>query len=236
MNINWQDTAILFTDPQNEVLSEQGGAWKLVRDSVRENKTVEHMERIFQTAKQTGFEVFISPHYYFPTDDRWQFRDPLGSVMHENHLFARTGALRLEGFSGSGADWLARFKPYIEDGKTIVVSPHKIYGPESNDLVLQLRKRGIGKVIVGGMLANMCVESHARELLEQGFDVAVVKDATAAPRHPVWGDGYAAALINFAYLAAVMTTDEVIDAMKRGASGRDIARPPKTIQPQPIRS
>lgn len=236
MNINWQNTAILFTDPQNEVLSEQGGAWKLVRDSVRENKTVEHMERIFQTAKQTGFEVFISPHYYFPTDDRWQFRDPLGSVMHENHLFARTGALTLEGFSGSGADWLARFKPYIEDGKTIVVSPHKIYGPESNDLVLQLRKRGIGKVIVGGMLANMCVESHVRELLEQGFDVAVVKDATAAPRHPVWGDGYAAALINFAYLAAVMTTDEVIDAMKRGASGRDIARPPKTIQPQHIRS
>ena len=104
MNIHWQDTAILFTDPQNEVLSEQGGAWKLVRDSVRENKTVEHMERIFQTAKQTGFEVFISPHYYFPTDDRWQFRDPLGSVMHENHLFARTGALTLDGFPGSGAD------------------------------------------------------------------------------------------------------------------------------------
>jgi hypothetical protein len=77
------------------------------------------------------------------------------------------------------------------------------------------------------MLANMCVESHVRELLEQGFDVAVVKDATAAPRHPVWGDGYAAALINFAYLAAVMTTDEVIDVMKRGASGRDIARPPR---------
>jgi hypothetical protein len=41
MNIHWQDTAILFTDPQDEVLSEQGGAWKLVRDSVRENKTVE---------------------------------------------------------------------------------------------------------------------------------------------------------------------------------------------------
>ena len=175
------------------------------------------MERIFQTAKNTGFEVFISPHYYFPTDDEWQFRDPLGSVMHENHMFARSGALKLDGLSGSGADWLARFKPYIEDGKTVVVSPHKIYGPQSNDLVLQLRKCGIGKVIVGGMLANMCVEAHMRELLEQGFDVAVVKDATAATRHLVWGDGYTAALINFAYLAtAVMTTDEVIDAMKRG--------------------
>jgi len=216
MKIHWQDTAILFTDPQNDVLSEHGGAWELVGDSVTENNTVENMERIFQTAKQTGFEVFISPHYYFPTDDGWQFRDPLGWVMHEDHLFARAGALTLDGFSGSGADWLASFKPYIEDGKTVVVSPHKIYGPESNDLVLQLQKRGIRNVIVGGMLANMCVESHVRELLERGFDVAVVKDATAGTRHPVWGDGYAAALINFAYLAQVMTTDEVIDAMKQG--------------------
>ena len=69
--------------PQNEVLSEQGGAWKLVRDSVIENKTVEHMERIFQTAKQTGFEVFISPDYYFPTDNSWPPKtiqpQPIGS-------------------------------------------------------------------------------------------------------------------------------------------------------------
>src|SRR5258708_4099809 len=177
MKIHWQDTAILFTDPQNEVLSEQGGAWQLVRDSVHENKTVENMERIFQTARDTGFEVVVSPPYYFPPDDGRQFRDPLGSAMHENHVFARTGALTLGGFSGSGADWLARLKPYIEDGKTVVVSPHKIYGPGSNDLILQLRKRGIGKVIVGGMLANMCVESHVRELVDKGLNVPFVKDA-----------------------------------------------------------
>jgi nicotinamidase-related amidase len=76
--------------------------------------------------------------------------------------------------------------------------------------------RRTSKVILGGMLANLCVESHRRELVEQGFEV-VVKDATAAPRHPEWGDGDTAALINFTYLAkAVMTTDEVIDAMNRG--------------------
>jgi nicotinamidase-related amidase len=67
------------------------------------------------------------------------------------------------------------------------------------------------------MLANMCVESHLRELLEQGFEVAVVKDATAAPKHPVWGYGYTAALINYAYLAhAVVTTGEAVKAMERG--------------------
>jgi Isochorismatase family len=43
----------------------------------------------------------------------------------------------------------------------------------------KLRKRKISKIILGGMLANMCIESHLRELLEQGFEVAVVKDATA---------------------------------------------------------
>jgi nicotinamidase-related amidase len=111
------------------------------------------------------------------------------------------GPLRLDGFSGSGADWLARYKPFIEDGKTVVVSPHKVYGPENNDLVLQLRKRNISKIILGGMPANLCVEAHMRELLEQGFEVAVVKDAKAGARHPNLGDGYQAALVNFGYMA-----------------------------------
>jgi nicotinamidase-related amidase len=108
-------------------------------------------------------------------------------------MFARTGILNLEGLEGSGADWLARVKPDIQAGKTIVVAPHRVFGPETNDLVLQLRQRRISTIIVGGMLAHMCVESHLRALLEQGFEVAVAKDATAAPKHPEWGDGYAAA-------------------------------------------
>jgi nicotinamidase-related amidase len=90
-----------------------------------------------------------------------------------------------------------------------------VWGPQTNDLVLQLRKRGIGKIILGGMLANICVESHLREFLEQGFEVAVVKDATAGPRHPVWGDGYQAAMINYQLLAhAVLSTDEAVDRMR----------------------
>jgi hypothetical protein len=42
-----------------------------------------------------------------------------------------------------------------------------------------------------------------------------VKDDTAAPKHPEWGYGYTAALINYAFLAhAVLTTDEAVSAMK----------------------
>jgi nicotinamidase-related amidase len=217
MEINQKDTAVVITDPQNDFLSEKGVTWELVGDSVKENKTVENIERIVKAAKVNGFEVFISPHYYYPTDHSWKFGGTVEKMMHEIKMFDRSGALSLDGFSGSGADWLERYKSLIEDGKTIVVSPHKVYGPENNDLILQLRKRNISKIIPGGMSANLCVEAHLRELLEQGFEVTVVNDATAGARHPELGDGYKAALVNFGYIAsAVLSTDEVEKAMGNG--------------------
>ncbi|MFI9470062.1 cysteine hydrolase [Streptomyces sp. NPDC052492] len=214
MEINRTDTAVVFIDPQNDVLSESGVNWDAVGASVTENGTVENMERIFEAAKTGEYEVFISPHYFYPTDNGWRMNGPLETSELETHTFARTGQLDLTGFRGSGADWVDRFKPYIEDGKTVVASPHKVFGPETNDLVLQLRKRGIQRIILGGMLANMCVESHMRHLIEEGFEVAVVRDATAGPRHPVWGDGYEAAIINYRFFAhELLSTDEVLDRM-----------------------
>jgi nicotinamidase-related amidase len=209
------DTALVLTDPQNDFLSPDGVTWGLVGDSVEANGTVEHIEQLLQAAKASGHEVFISPHYYYPTDKAWQFGGTLENMMHEIDMFARTGPLDLEGFEGSGADWLERYKPYINDGKTVVASPHKVYGPQNNDLVLQLRKRRISKVVLAGMSANLCVEAHLRDLLEQGFEVTVVADATAAANHPELGDGYAAALTNFKYLAGeVITTADAVAALK----------------------
>jgi nicotinamidase-related amidase len=162
--------------------------------------------------------VVISPHYYYPTDHGWQFGGAVETMMHTVKMFDRTGALTLKGFKGSGADWLERYKPLIEDGKTVVASPHKVYGPDTNDLVLQLRKRGIDKVILGGMSANLCTESHLRALLEQGFEVAVVTDATAAAQTPEI-DGYAAALINFRFLAnANWSTADAIGKIKANSN------------------
>ena len=215
MDIQKGNTAVVFIDPQNDVLSEKGANWGAVGASVTENRTVENMERIFKAAKAGGYAVFISPHYFYPTDSGWTINGPLEADEFRTRTFARSGPLNLAGFENSGADWLDRFKPYIEDGATIVVSPHKVFGPQTNDLVLQLRKRGISKIILGGMLANMCVESHLRDLVEQGFEVAVVKDAVAGPRHPEWGDGYQAALVNYKFLAhAVLSTDEAVDGMR----------------------
>jgi len=215
MQFQKSDSAVVFIDPQNDVLSDKGANWGAVGASVTENRTVENMERIFKAAKAKGYHVFISPHYFYPTDSGWQMNGPLEEDEFRTRTFARAGQLNLAGFANSGADWLERFKPYIEDGKTVVASPHKVFGPQTNDLVLQLRKRGIARIILGGMLANMCVEAHLRDLIEQGFTVAVVKDATAGPRHPVWGDGYQAAMINYRFLAhAVLSTDEALAGMR----------------------
>ncbi|MBC8279609.1 MAG: isochorismatase family protein, partial [Chloroflexi bacterium] len=106
MDINKNDTAVLVTDPQNDFLSEQGVTWQLVGESVTENKTVENIERLFNAAKSNGFGVFVSPHYYYPTDHSWQFGGTVEKLMHEINMFDRSGALTMDGFSGSGADWL----------------------------------------------------------------------------------------------------------------------------------
>ena len=213
MTIDRAHTALVLTDPQNDFLSPEGVTWGVVGESVTDNNTVENIEALLKAAKENGIQVFISPHYYYPTDHGWQFEGSLEVLMHNLGMFDRTGPLSLEGFEGSGADWLERYKPYIEDGETVVASPHKVYGPQNNDLALQLRKRGIDKVILAGMSANLCVEAHMRDLLEQGFEIAVVKDATAAAIVPD-GNGYEAALVNFRFMAnAVWTTEEAIKAI-----------------------
>ncbi len=184
--------------------------WGVVGESVTENHTVDNIERLFTSAKQNGIPVFISPHYYYPSDHGWKFEGALEKLMHKIGKFDRSSAYTTEGFDNSGADFMAEYKPYIFDGKTIVTSPHKVYGPEQNDLVLQLRKQRVDQVILAGMSANLCTQAHMHELLEQGFEVAVVTDATAAAKLPE-GDGYLAALINFRFMAnAVWTTDETV--------------------------
>lgn len=216
MDVDLKNTALVLTDPQNDFLSPDGATWGLVGKSVTDNNTVANIDDLLKTAKAKGMEVFVSPHYYYQTDYGWKFEGALERVMHSIKMFDRDGPLSLKGFEGSGADWLEQYKKYINDGKTIVTSPHKVYGPESNDLALQLRKRGIDRVILAGMSANLCVEAHMRELLEQGFEVAIVTDATAAA---IVGeiDAYKAAMVNFRFIAnTTWTTKQAVAKINGG--------------------
>jgi nicotinamidase-related amidase len=204
-----KSTAIVITDPQNDFLSPDGVTWGVVGESVTKNGTVDNLETMFKLAKKHGIPVFISPHYYYKHDHKWQFEGALETLMHNINMFDRGDQLQIEGFEGSGADWLDQYKKYIEQDYVTVVGPHKIFGPEQNDLSLQLRKQKVDKIILAGMSGNLCVEAHMRELIEDGFEVAVVGDATASAIIPEL-DGNQAAQTNFRMISShVYKTSEL---------------------------
>ncbi|MBP1882471.1 isochorismatase family cysteine hydrolase [Sinorhizobium mexicanum] len=210
MKLDVSKAALVVIDAQNDFMSPEGKAWPVLGEAVTERNVISHLDQLFAAAKQAGMVVALSPHHYYKWDHTWKVQGPLEIFQHELGIFDRKDPYSLEGFEGSGADFLPRFKKYIEDGKTIIASPHKLYGPQQNDLSFQLRKQGVTQIVLAGMLANMCVESHLREFLEEGFEVAVIRDAVAAPKLPE-GDGNLAALINFRYMAnGLWTTDETV--------------------------
>lgn len=206
MNFNKKDTAIVLIDPQNEFLHEMGAGYPLAKDVLKENNTIKNIEDLLRASKDNGYKVFVSPHYYYPHDHKWEFGSKGENMMHSLKMFERKSPSEAVD-KDSRADIYELFKPYIEDGETVIASPHKIFGPQTSDLVLQLRKQKIDKVILGGMNSNICVESHMRDLVEQGFEVYIAKDATGAPGM----DAYKAAEINFDMLSSgSLRTNDVI--------------------------
>lgn len=215
INYKKGSVGIVVIDPQIDFLSPKGVTWGAFGASIKEHGTVEHLLEIFKSADANNIPTFISPHFYYPTDHKWNFGGPVEHFMHNIHMFDRKSAFSMDGFEGSGADFMPEFKPYIFNGKTIIANPHKLYGPQTNDLSIQLRKRGISQIILCGMSANLCVESHLRHLLEEGFEVCVVRDATAGAKLPD-GDAYLSAIINYRYIANdLVTTKEALKIISK---------------------
>jgi nicotinamidase-related amidase len=179
--------------------------------------------------------VVIDPHARFLGSTGAASSDPGGSsaehktVQNLGRLFRAAQhagitvavSVTADGFRGSGV--MPDLNPYIEADTTIVCSPHKRYSPlpRVNDSGLQLRRQRVRQIILAGLIANLRLESHLRDFLEQGFEVAVVRDAIAGPKLPE-GDGYLSALVNFRRLAnALLTTEQAVAALGRaGDSSR----------------
>jgi nicotinamidase-related amidase len=212
------NASLVVIDPQNDFLSPNGAGWPVFGQGVTENDTVANLGKLFEAAASVDMVVAVSPHYDYPADWEWKFGGPAEQLLKRLRMFERSGPLTVADLPGSGADFLEQFKRFILDGSTIIASPHKMWGPQSNDLALQLRKRGVSQIVLAGMAANLCVESHLRHLLEEGFEVVVVSDATAAPRVAA-GDAYRAALTNYSFVAnAVWATEEAVSHI-RGEGG-----------------
>jgi len=158
-------TALVITDPQNDFLGPEGVAWPLVKGVAEEQDTIVNLRRLMKSAKENNVPVFIAPHWYYPTKNTDAFGGAVEKLMTAINMFGRTGKLSLEGFARSGADWIPSLRAYINDDKTVICNEHKVYGPQTTDLYLQLAKSGITKVLLAGMSANLCVESHMRALI-----------------------------------------------------------------------
>ncbi len=101
-----KNTAIVITDLQNDFLRSDGVAWPIVKESVQENNTISNMSKVFQLAREKGIKVFVSPHYFFPSDQGWKFGGALEKFMHFKEMYKREGSLDMKGFEGSGADFM----------------------------------------------------------------------------------------------------------------------------------
>jgi nicotinamidase-related amidase len=200
-----QSTALLFVDPYNDFLSEGGKIWPRVKAVAEEIGLIDNSKSINHAVRQAGMKVFIVPHRRWEPGDyeSWRHPNPTQLSIMQRHSFAR---------GEWGGDWHPDFAPRQGD---IVVKEHWAQSGFANtDLDQQLRQHGITHVIVVGLLANTCIESTARYAMELGFNVTLVRDATAAFSKEMM---HAAHVLNGpTYAHAILNTRELIEALPDG--------------------
>jgi nicotinamidase-related amidase len=220
MQLDKSRTALVLTDIQNEFLEPATGTYyELIEHSLKKRNVVENTEALLKTAQEHGYYIIHSPHWYYPTDLQWSvppgaIADYLGGI----GFCGRKDPVDLEGFHGSRADYYEPFKKYLMDGHTCTTSPHKHFGCVANDVIKQLHMRRVQKGIMAGPAGNICLESHMRDLIEAGFEVAMVRDAVGGAVNEE-GDGYDAAMVNWRFMAnALWTTEETVEKLKAAAA------------------
>ena len=201
-SVQHRKAALVIVDPQNDLISPDGAMWDLVGDGVRECRVVEHLVELRHAARMAGIPIVYSPHEIGRIEHReWKRVNFLDRVLHERRIFDS---------ESSGADWLPELEP---DADTIICSPHKnLSGFWTSDIATQLRRRDVQTIVLAGMVANLCVESHLRDAIECGFDVVVVSDATCGTS----ADATKASLATFDLLATeVVTTAQLVEVLNQ---------------------
>ena len=217
MEIDGDRTALVLVDIQNDFLTDGGKYYVMIQELMKKNNVNANLEALLRAAKDHGYPVFMSPHYFFPHDHKGKTRlGPMEDLALYGGIVARKSPLHTHDVPGGGADIPDRFRQYIEDENTTVVSRHVTYAP-TNDLGYLLRRRKIETVIMAGPVANLCLEDHMRNLIRDGFETVMVRDAVAAAANEE-GSGLDAAMINWRFMAnAVWTTEETVRRMAKAA-------------------
>jgi ureidoacrylate peracid hydrolase len=199
-----QATALLVIDPYNDFISEGGKIWNRIRAVAEANDCVPHMVQVLNAAREAKLRVFYAMHHrYRPGDyETWKYIAPIQKAAWRNKSFE---------FGTWGGEIHAELVPRPGE---IVASEHwGSSGFANTDLDLQLKRHGIEQLIVIGLIAHTCVEATVRFAAELGYDVTVVRDATADYSNEKM---HAALEVNIPnYASAIVTAKEAIEAMYR---------------------
>ena len=193
-------TALVVIDPYNDFLSEGGKLWPRVKAVAEANNCVANMLEVMKVARNAKLQIFFAMHHrYRPGDyETWKYIAPIQKGAWTRKTFE---------YGTWGGEFRAEFAP--EPGEIVVHEHWCSSGFANTDLDLQLKRHGIHKLIVIGLVAHTCVEATVRYAAELGYDVTVVKDATADYSDEMM---HAALDINIPnYAGAVVTTNEIID-------------------------
>jgi nicotinamidase-related amidase len=195
-------TALLVVDPYNDFISQGGKIWERIRAVAEANDCVPHMLEVLNAARKARLRIFYVPHHrYRPGDyESWKYIAPIQKAAWMHKTFE---------YGTWGGEFRAEFKP--EPGEIVVGEHWCSSGFANTDLDLQLKKHGIHQLIVIGLIAHTCIEATVRFAAELGYEVTVVKDATADYSDK---EMHAALDINMPnYASAIVTTKEVVDSI-----------------------
>jgi nicotinamidase-related amidase len=194
--------ALLVVDPYNDFISEGGKLWGRLKSVAEANNCVPHMLEVLNAARKANLPVFYALHRrYRPGDyETWKYIAPVQKAAWTHKAFEY-------------GTWGGEIRPQFEPKPTDIVAMEHwcSSGFANTDLDLQLKKHGIHHVIVIGLIAHTCIEATVRYAAELGYEVTMVKDATADYSEEAM---HAALDINIPnYANAIVATDEVVDSM-----------------------
>jgi ureidoacrylate peracid hydrolase len=197
-------TALLVIDPYNDFISEGGKVWDRLKGVAEDNHCVPHMLQVLDAARKAGIRVFYALHHRYRGGDyeTWKYIAPIQKAAWLRKTFE---------YGTWGGEIRREFAP--QPGEIVAQEHWCSSGFANTDLDLQLKKHGIHKLIVMGLIAHTCVEATVRYAAELGYEVTMVKDATASYSNV---EMHAALDVNIPnYASAIVTTDEIVDLISR---------------------
>ena len=195
-------TALLVIDPYNDFISQEGKVWDRLKGVAEANNCVPHMTQLLDAARKAELRVCYALHRrYRPGDyETWKYIAPVQKAAWLRKTFE---------YGTWGGEIRLGFEP--QPGEIVALEHWCSSGFANTDLDLQLKKHGIRQLIVMGLIAHTCVEATVRYAAELGYDVTMVKDATADYSDE---EMHAALDVNIPnYASAIVNTDEVVDSI-----------------------